>query len=181
MLLLRSGDLMADDLILDSDVIDEIVKRHAGTPGSLLGTLDELQSAIPGRWLPESVLRRVAERMAIPLAQLYSVVTFYPSFNLEAQGTHTIVVCRGTACHTKGSLSLLRRLARRLGFGEIVEADDAPITDGKRWITIRTVACFGQCALAPVVVVDGITYSRVTYARLGALLGDLEKDRGHED
>jgi hypothetical protein len=57
------------------------------------------------------ILEYIAERTDIPLARIYSVVTFYALFNLEPQGEHTICICRGTACHTRGSRNLLQRSA----------------------------------------------------------------------
>ncbi|HPX14761.1 MAG TPA: NAD(P)H-dependent oxidoreductase subunit E [Treponemataceae bacterium] len=40
---------------------------------------------------------------------------------------------------------------------------------------MRVVACFGQCALAPVVEVDGVIYSRVTVSQLCSLINGLRK------
>ena len=93
----------------------------------------------------------------MPVAQIFSVVTFYALFNLEPQGDHTICICRGTACHTRGSRNLLQRLRLELGLPEESEerrrqAAASPRPTGK--FSLRTVACFGQCALAPVVEVD---------------------------
>jgi NADH-quinone oxidoreductase subunit E len=89
--------------------------------------------------------------MKIPPARIYSVATFYALFNLKPQGEHTICICRGTACHTRGSRSLLESV--RLDLGINGGEDESPTSpDGK--FTIRTVACFGQCALAPVVELD---------------------------
>jgi NADH-quinone oxidoreductase subunit E len=89
--------------------------------------------------------------MKIPPARIYSVATFYALFNLKPQGEHTICICRGTACHTRGSRSLLESV--RLDLGISGGEDESPTSpDGK--FTIRTVACFGQCALAPVVELD---------------------------
>ena len=91
------------------------------------------------------------------MAQIFSVVTFYALFNLSAQGDHTICICRGTACHARGSRNLLESIRLELGLQEEPgegTADKLMLTtpDGK--FTIRTVACFGQCALAPVVELD---------------------------
>ena len=56
------------------------------------------------------MLEYIAAKTDIPLAQIYSVVTFYALFNLEPQGENTICICRGTACHTRGSRNLLERI-----------------------------------------------------------------------
>jgi NADH-quinone oxidoreductase subunit E len=50
---------------------------------------------------------------------------------------------------------LLERVKLQLGLQvESYDTDKLTLTTPDRRLTIRTVACFGQCALAPVVEVD---------------------------
>jgi NADH-quinone oxidoreductase subunit E len=137
----------------DQEAIDRIVGELSGRPGELLGVLEALQERNRQKYLPMETLEYVAARTGIPQSQVYAVATFYALFNLDPQGTHTVAICRGTACHTRGSRALLERVKLQLGLRE-ASADKLTLTtpDGK--FTIRTVACFGQCALAPVVEVD---------------------------
>lgn len=146
-------------------------------PGALLLALEEAQNASEFRYLDEDTMRNIAERFGEPLSRVYSVATFYSFFNLAPQGKHTIVVCRGTACHTRGSLGLLRETASKLGFPDFREDEEASFTTDDRQYTVRTVACFGQCALAPVVAIDGIIYSRVTVNNLLSLLSGIGKGK----
>ena len=81
---------------------DRTIAAHSGKPGALLGILERLQDHHPHKYLSPEILEYVAEKTDIPLAQICSVVTFYALFNLEPQGEHTICICRGTACHTRG-------------------------------------------------------------------------------
>lgn len=135
---------------------DRVIAGHLGRPGALLGILERIQEHHPNKYLSPEILEYVADQTGIPLAQIYSVVTFYALFNLEPQGEHTICVCRGTACHTRGSRNLLQRLRLELGLQEESEdgADKLCVTTPDRRLSLRTVACFGQCALAPVVEID---------------------------
>jgi NADH-quinone oxidoreductase subunit E len=126
------------------------------------------------------VLRYVAERTHVPLAQVYSVATFYALFNLQPQGDNTICICRGTACHTRGSRKLLESLRLELGMEDAAElggADKLSATtpDGK--FTIRTVACFGQCALAPVAEVNHRICGHVNERTLEREVQALERER----
>jgi NADH-quinone oxidoreductase subunit E len=155
--------------------LDEIIERHRGKPGALLGLLENAQELERFRYLPEATLRRIAEGMDLPLSQLYSVATFYSFFNLVPQGLHSIVVCRGTACHTRGSLELLEGALRRLGIQEFREDESSSVTTADNFCSVRTVACFGQCALAPVVQVDGTIHSRMTVGRLAAAIAKMGK------
>lgn len=143
----------------DMAFIDQVIASHAGLPGALLGILQAVQERNPKSYLPVAVLRYIAEKTNTPYSRVFSVATFYALFNLEPQGDHTICICRGTACHTRGSRSLLESLQLELGLASEEGADSGEgskltttTPDGK--FTIRTVACFGQCALAPVVEVN---------------------------
>ena len=137
--------------------IDEVIASHRGRPGALLGILETVQEHNPRKYLCADELRYIATKTNLPVAQIFSVVTFYALFNRSPQGDHTICICRGTACHARGSRSLLESVRLELGLEANDHengADKLQLTtpDGK--FTIRTVACFGQCALAPVVELD---------------------------
>ena len=139
----------------DRDLIDRIVGDQSGRPGALLGILGKLQEQNPHQYLPMETLEYVAARTGVPQSQVYGVATFYALFNLDPQGTHTVAICRGTACHTRGSRALLERVKLQLNLQEIPDGvDKTTLTTPDRKFTIRTVACFGQCALAPVVEID---------------------------
>lgn len=148
-------------------LIDEAVSKGAGRPGALLGILETIQAANAHKFLSMEVLRYISEKTAIPPARIYSAASFYALFNLTPQGDNLICVCRGTACHTHGSRDLLQKLCLDMGvsrdeFSETLEADKLAVTTRDRRFTIRTVACFGQCALAPVVEVNHRILSHVS-------------------
>ena len=147
-------------------VIDQAIASHANRPGALLGILENVQAANPHKFLSMAVLRYISERTGIPPSTVYGTTTFYSLFNLDPQGDNVICVCRGTACHTRGSRDLLEKLCLDLGLseheaGDTTEADKLALTTPDQRFTIRTVACFGQCALAPVVEVNHHILSHV--------------------
>jgi NADH-quinone oxidoreductase subunit E len=161
--------------------IDQTITRNQGRPGALLGILEAIQEHHPHKYLSAEALRYVAEKLDIPLARIYSFATFYALFNLEPQGDHTVCICRGTACHTRNSRSLLESLRLELGLGlndeeATAEADKLSLTtkDGK--FTVRTVACFGQCALAPVVEINHRICGHVNERTLQREVRALERE-----
>jgi len=161
---------------LPNQVIDEIIARHPDRTGDVLGVLEEIQKRHPLQYLPEETQAYVAQKMGLSRSQILSVVTFYAFFNLRPQGRHTVAVCRGTACHTRGSKALLDTLKVAAGF----PADDgeagAPtsLTTPDFRLTIRTVACFGQCALAPVAAIDHDIYGHVSDLKLRKLVAAID-------
>jgi NADH-quinone oxidoreductase subunit E len=161
---------------LAPSVVDEAIARHPDRTGDVLGILEELQEAHPLKFLPQSTLEYVARQTGVARAQIFSVVTFYAFFNLKPQGRHTVTVCRGTACHTRGSKALLTALQQAAGIRPPEDEDtgETSFTTPDHHLTVRTVACFGQCALAPVVTVDHAIYGHVTDFKLRKLVASLE-------
>jgi NADH-quinone oxidoreductase subunit E len=160
----------------DQNFADRVIAEFSGQPGALLSILERLQEHQPHKYLPPEMLEYVADRTDVPLSQVYSVATFFALFNLEPQGTHTVCICRGTACHTRGSRNLLQQLRFELGLHEDEEgADKICLTTPDRRFSLRTVACFGQCALAPVVEVDHAIYGHMNEQTLHRELQVLAK------
>ncbi len=151
--------------------LDAIIAAHKDAPGSLLTILEHAQKITPHQYLTKDALAYIAQKTGTPLSQVYGVASFYAFFNLKPQGAHSIVVCRGTACHTRRSKLLLDFLTHLLGLEAQEKAgEETNYTTADNKFTLRTVACFGQCALAPVVEVDGKIYSHMTEAKLKGIV-----------
>jgi len=116
-------------------------------------------------YLPEEAISEIAQFLRLSEGEVYGVASFYAQFRFERQGEHTIKVCQGTACHVRGGRRILEAVERELGIqpGETTE-------DYK--FSLERVACFGSCALAPVVVVDKTVYGRMTTAKARKILAE---------
>lgn len=162
--------------------IDQVVTRLAGRPGSLLGILEAVQEHNQHKYLPPETLEYVAAKTATPLSRIFSVATFYALFNLQPQGDNTICICRGTACHTRGSRNLLQSARLELGLsttdgtGDVSDSDKLLLTTPDKKFTVRTVACFGQCALAPVVEVNHRICGHVNERTLQREIRTIERE-----
>jgi NADH-quinone oxidoreductase subunit E len=163
---------------IDTQKIDEIIGRYQNRQGEILSILEETQKATKHTYLPEAALNYISYKTSVPMSRLYNIVTFYAFFNLKPQGDHTITVCRGTACHTRGSKALLDDCGIRMGGTKALEEGEANFTTPDNKFTVRTVACFGQCALAPVVMIDETIHSSVTIPQLVKLIDNVEKSKG---
>ena len=129
------------------------VKKWKSKRGSLIMALHEIQGIFG--YIPWDAARTVANEMNIPLARIYEVLTFYNYFKIEAPGKVIISICDGTACHIKGSLEILEAFKEELCISENESTPD-------RLFHLQVVRCLGCCGLAPVAVVNGKTYSKVT-------------------
>jgi len=110
-------------------------------------------------YIPSEGLEALAGYLNCPLAELYAMATFYKALSLKPKGSHIIKVCDGTACHLRGSRNLLNGIRAELGI-----APDETTADSE--FSLETVNCMGSCALAPVMVVDGVYYGKVSLESL---------------
>ena len=141
--------------------VDAVIRHYRDKLGALIPVLEEIQG-ITGH-LPESVQRRVAQGLDLPLSQVYGVVTFYSYFTMRPRGKHQIRVCLGTSCHVRGGSQIEKRIEEDLS---ILPGEITP----DRQFSLDIVRCVGACGLAPVVVVDEDTHKQVKSAKLGTIL-----------
>lgn len=145
--------------------LEELIREQENEKGALIPVLQKAQE-IYG-YLPMEVQKIIAERMGIPLEEVYGVVSFYSQFSLNPKGKYAISVCLGTACYVRGSQQILDRLSRRLGIGP---GEITP--DGK--FSLDATRCLGACGLAPVMVVNGEVYGKLTPEKLDGILAKYE-------
>ena len=143
------------------DRLDQLIDESGLEESDLIGALQDIQRELD--YVPEEAMRLVAEKIDVPLSQVYSIATFYKAFSLVPRGRHLINVCTGTACHVKGASRIVYRLERELGI-------NAGETTSDMKFTLETVRCVGCCGLAPVVMVGDVFYGRMTPAKAAALV-----------
>jgi len=141
--------------------VDEIVNSYDSDKEFLIQVLQDISSEYG--YLPEPCLRRITERLNIPLTEVFAAATFYKAFSLEPRGKHLIHVCLGTACHVRGASQVLNKIERRLSIKTGQTSRDL-------MFTLETVNCLGACALGPVVMVDGEYHGQMTQAKVDRLL-----------
>lgn len=140
----------------EASVASQAAAKWRKKRGSLIMALHEIQS-VKG-YVPWEDAVEIANGMGVPLARIYEVLTFYNFFKLEAPGKAVISVCTGTACYLKGNDKVLEEFKKELGINEGESTED-------RMFHLQVVRCVGCCGLAPVCVVNGKTYGRVTPGR----------------
>ncbi len=140
---------------VDIAYVDGLIEKIGREADKVMPLLQAIQGKY--RYLPKEALRRVCNTTEITPEQISGVSTFYSQFRHSPMGKHCVQVCRGTACHVKGSDLVVDALKKNLN---IAEGDD---TAPDKEFTIEEVNCVGCCTLAPVVIVDDVTYSGVSY------------------
>lgn len=155
----------------DCDRIDAVVQSYSAEKSALIAILQEIEDMYG--YLPAWALKRVSEKLDVPLIQVYGVASFYDAFHLTPRGKNLIRVCLGTACYLRGSGRVLETLEKELGI-----KDGETTSDLK--FSLQSVRCLGACALAPVMVIGDRYFDKITPAKASRVLkqvrGKFEKD-----
>jgi len=141
--------------------VNEVLSRYSGKGDELVPILQEVQGQFG--YLPAEAMQQTAKFLHISDSTVFGVATFYAQFKFTPTGKRIVKVCRGTACHVRGGARILNEVERQLG-----------ITPGETTYdleySLETIACFGSCALAPVVVIDKTVHGRMTTKKVGGVL-----------
>ena len=146
---------------MENNIEHILVRYPEGDRGFLIPILQEVQEHYG--YISSDVLDEVAEYTKVPPGEIYGVASFYSQFRFTKPGKHTVQVCLGTACHVRGSERILGLLEHQL---KIKSGETTP--DGL--FSLERAACFGCCALAPVVRVDRDVHGRLSATKAQKLL-----------
>ncbi len=149
-----------------SDLLELVRQSPDGDPSQLISLLQKVQEA--AGFLSREAIEMIAAHLHLSQAAVYGVASFYNQFRFTAPGRCHLQVCRGTACHVKGSLDVLETLQR-----ELKVLPGQTTRDGA--FSLETVACVGACSLAPVVVAGGEFHAGMDSEKTKNLLVSLEQ------
>lgn len=138
---------------------------HAGRD-ALIPILQELQES--EGCLKKDRLCELSRMLNLPLSKIYGVASFYNQFRYEPIGAYHIQICRGTACHVKGSAKVLDAVKQELRI-------EPGRTTRDGLFTLDVVACIGACGLAPVITINGEFYTDMTPEKTIEIIQTLRK------
>jgi NADH-quinone oxidoreductase subunit E len=153
---------------IDYMELDNIIEKQFGSDNeNLIMILQAIQRRY--NYLPEPALKYLAEKLVIPLSQIYGVGTFYSTFSLEPRGKNIISICLGTACHVRGAEKVLERITENLSVRD-------GQTTADRQFTLESVRCIGCCSLGPVVKINEDIHGLITSDKVGEILGQYKEE-----
>lgn len=146
--------------------LSAVLSPYKGKHDALIPILQKVQDELG--YLPDEAMLEIAKTTGLPESRVYAVASFYAQFRFTPRGKHTIMVCRGTACHVKGAERILEETERTLGIFEGETTEDLEYT-------LETVACIGCCALAPCVMIDEDVEAKLTPKMVPGIIGGREE------
>jgi NADH:ubiquinone oxidoreductase subunit E len=140
------------------NAVDSVLKKHprAGRD-ALIPILQEVQEH--QGYLSREAVTRISKHLSLPASKIYGVATFYNQFRFQAKGKYHFMVCRGTACHVKGSGRVLEMAQKLLKLKPGQTTRD-------NLFSLEVVACMGACGLSPVMNLNGEFHARITPQKL---------------
>lgn len=146
----------------------DVLAPYKEERGAVIPILQKAQDELG--YLPEEAIKEIARFLRTSESELYGIATFYAQFRFTRPGEHALKVCLGTACHVRGGARILDTVERELG----VEPGE---TTSDYKFSLERVACFGCCALAPVIVVDKTVYSKMVPSKVTQVLDSYRQKR----
>ena len=117
--------------------------------------------------LDEEALERVADRLDLPVSQVYSTASFYSLLHTETKGKYHFQVCEGISCALcDGADKLLEYLQEKLG----IEAGQIS-SDGL--YSLEAVQCLASCGTSPALRVNDELHDDLTFDKVDRLLDQL--------
>ena len=158
---------MSETKVVSETKVEAILARRpkAGRD-ELIPILQEVQEECG--YVPKEAVLRIGRHLNLPSSKVYGVATFYNQFRFQPPGKYHILLCRGTACHVKGSAKVLETVRKHL------KVEPGKTTrDGV--FSLEVVACMGACALAPVICIDDEFYTKVSPTRAIRLIEEYRR------
>ncbi|NLN82791.1 MAG: NADH-quinone oxidoreductase subunit NuoE [Firmicutes bacterium] len=149
--------------------LDEIIGDNKGDASQLIPMLQKIQESYG--YLPMDVIVEMSERTGIKVTDIMGVASFYAGFRLTPLGKYVVKICAGTACHVNGAETIAETICEELN----VNLDETT-EDGL--FTVETVACLGCCSLAPVMMINGEVYGRLTRDKTKKILREYKELEG---
>ena len=148
-----------------SEELQETLQTYDQHLDSLIPVLQGVQEKFG--YISENAVEFIARYLDVSQSYIYGVATFYTQFRFTRPGDHVIRVCLGTACYVRGGSQIVDQIGRYLGISPRATTPDYKFS-------LERVACFGSCALSPVIMVDNKVYGRMTPRKVKKILEEFE-------
>ena len=157
---------------VDWQKLNTIIDEHKSEKWGLIPLLQEVQELCG--YIPPETIDPIAESMNMFPSQVQGVITFYAGFALQPKGKYVLKICRGTACHVKGSRSIIRLMQKEL---DVKEGETTPDYQ----FSLETVACLGACFLAPAMMVNQTYFGKLAPTKVSSILNEYKKENKEKE
>jgi formate dehydrogenase subunit gamma len=148
-------------------LIQAHIQAHQHVPGGLMPLLHAIQDDIG--YVPETIYPDISKALALSVAEVHGVVSFYHHFRTHPIGKHVLQICRAESCQAMGSEKLEVELKSKLGVDYHQTTQDGQIT-------LLPVYCLGNCGCSPAVMLNDEVYGRMNTEKVSELIAEVCHD-----
>lgn len=116
-------------------------------------------------YLPREALQELAERLKVPLYEVYGVASFYPHFRLEPPTGTEVKICTDLSCHLAGATALKTAV------------QEACTTAGLTSVSVGETPCLGRCDAPVAYALNEQIYRGGTPKKAATLVQALQTGR----
>lgn len=117
-------------------------------------------------YVPEAIYPDISSALALSVAEVHGVVSFYHHFRTHPIGKHVLQICRAESCQAMGSEKLEAELKSRLGVDYHQTTQDGQVT-------LLPVYCLGNCGCSPSVMLDDEVHGRMNAEKVSELIAEV--------
>ncbi|MDR1945550.1 MAG: NAD(P)H-dependent oxidoreductase subunit E [Desulfovibrio sp.] len=143
--------------------LDAYIAQFRDKKSSLIKVLYEAQRLFG--FLSEKAMLFIADRLDVPAAKIFGVVSFYSYFTTTPKGRHQIKCCMGTACFVRGSEKIIAAFEEKLKIKRGETTTDLEYS-------LDSLRCVGACGLAPVVLVNDQVFGKLEAPDVDTILAN---------
>ncbi|MBU0758255.1 MAG: NAD(P)H-dependent oxidoreductase subunit E [Nanoarchaeota archaeon] len=140
-----------------SETIKDILKGYHKS--NLINILNCIQKK--EGYISEEALTYVSKVTDLPLANIYSMASFYSFLKFEGKGVHTIRVCNSPSCYLNNSTDVIKSVEKLTGLKPGEHNDNFHFEVG---------SCIGCCDKAPAMMVDDDLYTELDEKKIKEIL-----------
>lgn len=145
-------------------LIQAHIQAHQHVPGGLMPLLHAIQDDIG--YVPETIYPDISKALALSVAEVHGVVSFYHHFRTHPIGKHVLHICRAESCQSMGSEKLEAEVKSRLGVDYHQTTQDGQLT-------LLPVYCLGNCGCSPAVMLNDEVYGRMNIEKVSELIAEV--------
>ncbi len=146
------------------------IEQFGCNRNNLILILQEIQKKYSQ--VSDFAMQVLADCLAIPATEVFSIVSFYPLIDDRPKGRFAILLCRSISCDMRGKDNLAEKIMKDLdiSFGQ---------TTADGLFSLDWLHCLGMCDQGPNIMVNGQIFTHVDTVRLDEIIGHC-RESGEE-
>jgi [NiFe] hydrogenase diaphorase moiety large subunit len=143
-----------------SGVLPPILERWRHDPTALVQILREVQEALD--WISPEAIDAIEQALHLPRSKIEGVAGFYSFFYTRPRGRYRVLFSDNIIERMQGSAALMERMCKSLWVEKGKVSEDG-------LVSVDTTSCIGMGDQGPALLVNNLTVSRLTEARVDQL------------